>query len=86
LLAIDNCLLTSRLSLHLLLSPNACLLKLLLLARSHRLRTRLQLRAHLLALSLLRGHPFSALSLKLLALKRTELLSCGSITTACSRR
>ena len=69
LLAIDNRLLTHRLSLHLLLSPNACLLKLLLLARSHPLRTRLHLRAHLLALSLLRVYTFSALRLKLLALK-----------------
>ena len=69
LLAIGNCLLTSRLSLRLLLSPNACLLKLLLLARSHCLRTRLHLRTHLLALSLLPGHPFSTLRLNLLALK-----------------
>ena len=71
LLAIGNCLLTSRLSLRLLLSPNACLLKLLLLARSHclRLRTRLHLLTHLLALSLLPGHPFSTLRLNLLALK-----------------
>ena len=69
LLAIDNCLLASRLSLHLLLSSNACLLKLLLLARSHCLRTRLHLRTHLLALSLLRGYTFSSLRLNLLALK-----------------
>ena len=69
LLAIDNCLLASRLSLHLLLSPNACLLKLLLLASSHCLRTRLHLLTHLLALSLLSGHPFSTLRLRLLALQ-----------------
>ena len=69
LLAIGNCLLTSRLSLRLLLSPNACLLKLLLLARSHCLRTRLHLLTHLLALSLLPGHPFGTLRLNLLALK-----------------
>lgn len=69
LLAIDNCLLASRLSLHLLLSPNACLLQLLLLARSHRLRTRLHLRAHLLALSLLPVYTVRALRLELLALK-----------------
>ena len=69
LLAIDNCLLASRLSLHLLLSPNACLLKLLLLARSHRLRPRLHLRAHLLALSLLPVYTFSALRLELLTLQ-----------------
>ena len=69
LLAIGNCLLTSRLSLRLLLSPNACLLKLLLLARSHCLRTRLHLRTHLLALGLLRGYTFSSLRLNLLALK-----------------
>ena len=67
--AIDNCLLTSRLSLHLLLSSNCCLLKLLLLARSHCLRTSLDLRPHLLALSLLRVYTFSALRLNLLALK-----------------
>ena len=69
LLAIGNRLLTSRLSLRLLLSPNACLLKLLLLAGSHGLRTRLHLLTHLLALSLLPAHPFSTLRLKLLALK-----------------
>ena len=69
LLAIDNRLLASRLPLQLLLSLNACLLKLLLLARSHCLGTRLRLRAHLLALTLLRVYTFSALRLKLLALK-----------------
>jgi len=69
LLAIGNRLLTSRLSLRLLLSPNACLLKLLLLAGSHCLRTRLHLLTHLLALSLLPGHPFSTLRLRLLALQ-----------------
>lgn len=86
LLAIDNRLLTSRFSLRLLLSPNCGLLKLLLLARSHRLRTRLHLRTHLLALSLLCVYTFSALRLDLLTLKHSELFPCGSITTACSRR
>jgi hypothetical protein len=69
LLAIDNCLLTSRLSLRLLLSPNARLLKLLLLARSHRLRPRLHLRSHLLALSWLPVYTVRALRLELLTLK-----------------
>ena len=86
LLAIRNRLLTSRLSLRLLLSPNACLLKLLLLARSHRLRTRLHLRAHLLALSLLRVHTFSALRLQLLTLTRAQLHARCSVTATGSGR
>jgi hypothetical protein len=69
LLAIDDCLLPNRLTLRLLLPPNCSLLKLLRLARSHCLGTRLRLRAHLFALSLLHVYTFSALRLKLLALK-----------------
>ena len=86
LLAIRNRLLTSRLSLRLLLSPNACLLKLLLLARSHCLRPRLHLRTHLLTLSLLCIYTFSSLRLDLLTLKHSELLPCGSIAAAGPRR